>query len=249
MSQKLGKKNFFSDLPTFNSNAIEANFWNLPPQVSNCFLYFNDDIYFSRPVNQSDYFDENFNQVIFTIDEELWTKSGSLKKFDTYTKAVLFTNRALASVWKEIVKRKSPAHGVQVFNRKMWYRIQEEFGTALQISSSNKFRCILDFQIAHIYNQFAIKYSNCTIKSKPSDVLYILLNNGQYEEKLALINSSKNETNTVCLNDGLEFFNDDLQRKFNDMFNYLFPIPSPFEIKHLSLQEQLQNNFIFLLNL
>ncbi|KAM9955710.1 hypothetical protein ACTFIW_002350 [Dictyostelium discoideum] len=231
-----------SDLPTFNSNAIESNFWNLPVQVSNCFLYLNDDIYFSRPVNQSDYFDENFNQVVFTTKDELWTKSERLSKFDQYSKAILFTNRALASVWQEIVKRKFPAHGVQIFNRKTWYKIQEEFGTALEITSSNKFRCILDFQIGHLYNQVAMKHSNCTTKTDP-DVLYILLNVDKYDQQLSLVNSSRNQRNTICLNDGLEFFNDDLQKKFDNTFNYLFPNPSPFEIRSLPFQ----NNFILVI--
>ncbi|KAN0026981.1 hypothetical protein ACTFIU_009659 [Dictyostelium citrinum] len=233
-----------SDLPTFNSNAIEANFWNLPPQVSNCFLYLNDDIYFSRPTNQSEYFDENFNQVILTTQDVLWTKSANLHKFDTYSKAILFTNRALASVWKEIVKRNFPAHGVQIFNRKIWYKIQEEFGTALEITSSNKFRSPLDFQIEHLYNQVAMKHSNCTVKSTP-DVLYLLLNVDEFDQQLSLINSSRNQSNTVCLNDGLEYLNDDFQKKFDETFNYLFPIPSPFEIKHLTFREKLENNFLF----
>ncbi|KAM9957765.1 hypothetical protein ACTFIW_012736 [Dictyostelium discoideum] len=218
-----------SDLPTFNSNSIESNFWNLPIEVSNCFLYLNDDIFFSRPVKQSDYFDENknFRQSVFLTEYLMGRKAYFLDLYDQYSKAILFSNRALASIWGQDRKRSIPAHGIQVFNRKIWYKMQEEFGAGLEITSSNKFRNITDFQISHLYIQFALRYSKPIIGS--DDVLYIQLNNENFDEKLEILKNSRNETNSICLNDGLEFINDDLQKKSDDNFNFLFPNKSSFE--------------------
>lgn len=39
-----------SHLPIFNANAFEANLWNLPDRVSECFIYMNDDFLFAEPV-------------------------------------------------------------------------------------------------------------------------------------------------------------------------------------------------------
>ncbi|KAK5580131.1 hypothetical protein RB653_000144 [Dictyostelium firmibasis] len=214
-----------SDLPTFNSNSIESNFWNLPVEVSNCFLYLNDDIFFSRPVNQNEYFDENFKQSVLLSESAMERKSEI--KYENYEKSILFTNRALASIWGQDRKRKMPAHGIQVFNRKTWYKIQEDFGNGLEITSANQFRNFTDFQISHLYIQFAIRYFKPIVNLTP-DVLYILLNNENFDEKLQLVKTS-NDINTICLNDGLEFIDDELQKKVDDTFNYLFPIPSPFE--------------------
>ncbi|KAN0042738.1 hypothetical protein ACTA71_012661 [Dictyostelium dimigraforme] len=217
-----------SDLPTFNSNSIESNFWNLPVEVSNCFLYLNDDIFFSRPVKQSDYFDEkDFRQSVFITEHQMGRKAFFLDLYDQYSKSILFTNRALASIWSQDRKRSIPAHGIQVFNRKIWYKMQEDFGTGLEITSSNKFRNITDFQISHLYIQFALRHSKPKIDS--NDVLYVQINNEQFDEKLEILKNSRDHTNSLCLNDGLEFINQDLQRKSDDTFNFLFPTPSPFE--------------------
>ncbi|KAN0042372.1 hypothetical protein ACTFIV_004935 [Dictyostelium citrinum] len=226
------QKDYFhkkSDLPTFNSNAIESNFWNLPEEVSNCFLYLNDDIFFSRPVKQSDYFDENenFRQSVFLTEYTWGRKVYFYERFDRYSKAILYSNRALASIWGQDRERNIPAHGIQVFNRKIWYKMQEEIGTALEITSSNIFRNLTDFQISHIYIQFALRYSKPTLG--PKDVLYVQLNNEKFDQKLQVLIDSKDDINSMCLNDGLEFIDDDLQKKSDDTFNFLFPIPSPFE--------------------
>ncbi|KAN0042739.1 hypothetical protein ACTA71_012662 [Dictyostelium dimigraforme] len=219
-----------SDLPTFNSNSIESNFWNLPVEVSNCFLYLNDDIFFSRPVKQSDYFDENFNQVIFAKPELVGGGPGG-PNTDEYTMAVFSTNRALSSIWNESqdVSRYFPAHGAQVFNRKILYKMQEEFGTGLEITSSSYLRNFTDFQMAHLYNQFALKYSNYKTFQTDVDVIYFSITNENFQEVLSGVNKSRSEINTICLNDGLDFMNDDLQKLFDDTFNNFYPIISPYE--------------------
>lgn len=43
------------DLPTFNSNAIEMNLYRIPG-LSEHFVYFNDDVFLTAPVNPEDFF-------------------------------------------------------------------------------------------------------------------------------------------------------------------------------------------------
>lgn len=56
-------------LPTFNSRAIEANLWRIP-DLSECFLYLNDDILFSAPVSEADFFDER-GRCVFYVDRRV----------------------------------------------------------------------------------------------------------------------------------------------------------------------------------
>ncbi|KAK5574588.1 hypothetical protein RB653_009841 [Dictyostelium firmibasis] len=219
-----------SHLPTFSSNAIESNFWNLPAEVSNCFLFLNDDVFFTRPVNQSTYFDENFNQVVLVSKDKLNPYYKNTKKLDGFTKSLLFTIRAVSSIWNETISKHTPAHGVHVFNRKIWYKIQEEFGSGLEIPSANKFRNFKDFQMTGLYVHYAMKYSNCTV-SLTKDVLYVQLNNHQFDEKFEKVKTMKDNFNTVCLNDGLEFINDELIKKVDSFFNESFPTLSPYELE------------------
>ena len=48
------------DLPTFNSNAIEANLRNIPG-LAPCFLYMNDDMFLGAPVRPAHFFDRHGN--------------------------------------------------------------------------------------------------------------------------------------------------------------------------------------------
>ena len=48
------------DLPTFNSNAIEANLGNIPG-LAPCFLYMNDDMFLGAPVAPAHFFDRHGN--------------------------------------------------------------------------------------------------------------------------------------------------------------------------------------------
>ncbi len=53
-----------SDLPTFNSMAIEANLHHIPG-LSEYYLYFNDDVFLMRPMKESDFFTEEGKVRIF----------------------------------------------------------------------------------------------------------------------------------------------------------------------------------------
>jgi len=48
------------DLPTFNSNAIEANLRNIPG-IAPCFLYMNDDMFLGAPIQPSHFSDNHGN--------------------------------------------------------------------------------------------------------------------------------------------------------------------------------------------
>ena len=48
------------NLPTFNSNAIEANLRNIPG-IAPCFLYMNDDMFLGAPIQRSHFFDNHGN--------------------------------------------------------------------------------------------------------------------------------------------------------------------------------------------
>lgn len=43
--------------PTFSSHALELNLWRIEG-LSECFVYFNDDVFLTKPTKQSDFFDE-----------------------------------------------------------------------------------------------------------------------------------------------------------------------------------------------
>jgi hypothetical protein len=59
-----------SHLPTFSSRAIECHLHRIP-NLSERFLYFNDDIMLSRPTTRSDFFDEEGRSIVYMDRREV----------------------------------------------------------------------------------------------------------------------------------------------------------------------------------
>lgn len=57
-------------LPTYNSHVIEANL-NKIPNLSENFIYFNDDVFVARPLPKEHFFSSNGNAAIFLADKSL----------------------------------------------------------------------------------------------------------------------------------------------------------------------------------
>lgn len=57
-------------LPTFNSQVIEANLHKIP-NLSENFIYFNDDVFVARPLSKTHFFSNNGNASIFLADKSL----------------------------------------------------------------------------------------------------------------------------------------------------------------------------------
>lgn len=59
-------------LPTFNSQVIEANLHKIP-NLSENFIYFNDDVFVARPLPRTHFFSHNGNASIFFADKSLFS--------------------------------------------------------------------------------------------------------------------------------------------------------------------------------
>ncbi|KAN0037690.1 hypothetical protein ACTFIV_003043 [Dictyostelium citrinum] len=227
-------KNYYgniSHLPTYSSNSIESNFWNLPNEVSNCFLYLNDDVFFNKPVNRSDYFyDDDYNQMIYEIKERTQFYDEH-RQLEPYAKSFAYSNSILNKIWGQDQRRFLPDHGIQVYNKKIWLMIHDElFDYGLDQTSSNRFRESSDLQLSFIYNQFAKRYSNQFKLAPKGANLYI----GIWNEEKVINNAidrilTEKDSMTICLNDGFDFVDDEIHSKLTNLFDTLFPEKSPFE--------------------
>ncbi|KAM9941304.1 hypothetical protein ACTFIT_007840 [Dictyostelium discoideum] len=218
-----------SHLPTFNSDSIEINLFNLPKRVSNCFLYLNDDIYFSNPVLPSDFYDENFNPYIFQRQHKI---SSDFEIYENGTRgsihytSMINTNRVLDKLWFKS-KRYRSDHGVLPLNKKILKLIYKKLEEEVEETSSHRFRDPKDLQFSFTANQFTRKYS--TFQVKPGFNRLIPLKNVQFRQYLKLITSLKYKPKTTCLNDNFETFNNRILKRIDKTLNFLFPQISPFE--------------------
>ncbi|EFA79651.1 putative glycophosphotransferase [Heterostelium album PN500] len=146
-------KDFFlnkEDLPTFNSNSIESNFFNLPDEVSDCFLYFNDDIFVGSPIQIKDFWDPTYGQAIY---KSSWTAPQPKEKMgNIWHRCIAYTNELLNGMWGvDNHSRHYASHGANFFNKPILKMMQQAMPEAFAITSSNPFRRENDLQIPFLY--------------------------------------------------------------------------------------------------
>ncbi|KAN0003196.1 hypothetical protein ACTFIZ_009352 [Dictyostelium cf. discoideum] len=227
------------DLPTYNSNSIESNFWNLPKQVSNCFLYSNDDLFFREKVEVDDFFDNEYYHNLFETNDIVSSWTPNISKKDVWTQTLVNTNRVLDRVWNSTGSspRFNAQHGIQVFNKEIWSIISFDLKNELSITSNNKFRNSNDIQIPFVYNQFVKRYSR-KFKNMKLNNQYFALTNENYKEALNIVIKNQEHYKTICLNDLFQFetfpnsqndLNNHIINDISNFFESLFPLPSPYE--------------------
>ncbi|KAM9962147.1 hypothetical protein ACTFIR_005035 [Dictyostelium discoideum] len=219
-----------SHLPTFSSNSIESNFFNLPNQVSNCFLYLNDDVFFRNPVLPSDFFDEKFNAHVYQhnkiISSETIIPNGKLIRNSVQFTNLVFSNRYLDSIWFKTNRYRSD-HGVGVFNKQILKMAYKELKEQFESTSSNRFRYPQDLTIPFLHLQFLKRYT--TFKVKPSINEYFALKENNVAESFEKMSSINFTKKSVCLNDIFNKINDTTLLIINNFFNKYYPIKSPYE--------------------
>ncbi|KAM9959098.1 hypothetical protein ACTFIW_002939 [Dictyostelium discoideum] len=188
------------DLPTFNSNSIESNFYSLPKEVSDCFIYFNDDIFFGAPVSVSDFWDSDAGQAIY---KSSWTAPQSKEKQSNIWHAcIAYTNDLLNNIWEVDNKNRHYAsHGHQFFTREIFDRMYQDLEPEFKKTSANPFRTAHDLQIPFLYLAYVTRFY-ATYEPTPINYYALIMDDHEKMKKeFAKILAKKPKT--VCLNDGL----------------------------------------------
>lgn len=156
--------------PSFNSNAIELCFDNIP-NLSNIFMYMNDDVIITKPIKFNDMYINGKSTVIFQ-------KFFGLKA-SAYIASILLLNSEKSTLARanldndlyEITNEKTHyliSHAPIIIDKKLYKEIKDIFSNKVSITMNNKFRSNDDLVIPHyIYPHYAYK-KNKAIDSKLS---------------------------------------------------------------------------------
>lgn len=138
-------------LPSYNSNAIEHCIVNIP-NLSEHFLYANDDMFFASYV-ASDFFFQNGNPI------NRFGKPFNESENSDYTRSL---NNA-----KNLIKTKycnnfnlSSHHNIDAYRKSYILECQKKFKTEIYSTICNNFRCSSDVQRI-IYNYYSVLDKNC----------------------------------------------------------------------------------------
>jgi len=215
-------------LPTFNASAIETSIHKIP-ELSEHFLFANDDMFFGNPVDKKFFYDENGNPIF------RFSKRNILNKRYKHLFGYMVSG-AYRLVSKKIGKSFAhfPHHNIDAYKKSSIEECIADFKEGFDKTAIQKFRendCIQ----RSIFEYYAIAKGEGSAKvvdgfwqkikslitRKPLDSMQIVLK----EKKLRLI--EKYNPSLFCLNDSLNTTNSDrlamrvfLEKKFPEVSVY-----------------------------
>lgn len=135
-------KDLISDknLPLFNSEAIETY---LPyiPNLSECFLYANDDMFFGKYVTKNFFYDEN-QQPIIRLKQQV---SRRHCKNNMYTRKILEMQKIIRKAFHKSYEY-APHHNIDAYKKSDFIECLEYFKEKVDMTRTHKFRTENDFQ-------------------------------------------------------------------------------------------------------
>jgi len=236
-------------LPTFSSHTIELNLHHIK-ELSDKFVYFNDDCFLTKPVEQSRFFKNdlpydlgvmsakpagrivahiainNLEVLNIHFDKHQAIKSNLCKWINLkYGTSVL--NNILLYPWKEFSGFIDP-HMPNAFLKETFEKVWQAAPDILKATCKNKFRTIEDV------NQWLMRYwqlaeGKFVPRNIKKDTLCIDINNSTIEH---ICNAIENNTyEIICINDSDDITNfEEIQAKIQNSFEAILPEKSSFEI-------------------
>jgi hypothetical protein len=160
-------------LPTFNSHVIETYIHELP-DLSEDFLYFNDDFFLSGFVSPSDFF-TSYGQTVARLEPygvipyiEQLQRSG---EGEEWQHAAL--NGAQLMLQKTgVMPVQMHRHAPYAFNRNLFKQMLEDFSEQAYTTRRNRFRTSKDISFASfLYHHYALSRGACTVSSENSMIV------------------------------------------------------------------------------
>lgn len=225
-------------LPCFNSNAIELNLHRIP-DLSEDFVYFNDDFFLGRPVRPEDFRDSDGLARLFVEAHRplpvLMEDRAMMGHIWAYNHALLIERFGRAN-------RQQFAHTPQMYNQRVLARMIEAWPEECRRTLYHRFRTPFDVAFRVLYTYFATSAAASEggavgrIVGIEDGLDYVFAKLGDdrtpYTEDVAAIIRQK--PMFFCVNDeidtGLRRLDKRLRLVMSDFLERVFPAPSGFEV-------------------
>lgn len=215
-----------SFLPTFNSQAIEANLHRIP-NLSERYIYFNDDFFLGNGVGEHDFYDER-GKIKIMLSEWTTPTGNVVSKDNGFDAAWKVTNRFLDKLYKP-KKRKALKHSPYVMLKSHMAAFENEFRPLFTKVSSHNFRSHRDYVVTNGLVQYMQLYEK---RAKKGNLINRTVRFGNdFEKNRAALEQIKElKPHSFCIQDIVEevsLENEELLKKFLQEY---FPNPSPWEM-------------------
>ncbi|MBQ9259937.1 MAG: Stealth CR1 domain-containing protein [Neisseriaceae bacterium] len=188
-------------LPTFNSHVIEANLWKIP-NLTEHYIYFNDDVLLTRPVSESLFFTSGGLAKLFITNAKL--SNCAINSKDKPTEIAAKNARQLIlqythnGTWVETLF----AHTFHPQLKKVYQYIWQEFSVEIEQFLNNKFRSAGDIHCTFLHHHLALLLGKA-VATRTHSFYFNIRDKNAIKNYRSLL--SKKGTNvapySMCLND------------------------------------------------
>lgn len=175
-------------LPTFNSKSIDFSLYKIPGLAEH-FIYSNDDMYFSRPLNFTDFFTIEGKPIIYSKQNNWSHLQYKYKRFDkAYKKtkndgflfmvSMFHTVLIFAKKFNKIATFEY-SHIPIPFTKKICEEAYLAFKGEIDETISHRFRSKLDLQMQTLLIQFGLTFDHSVVKPKTEkEAVFIVASKG-----------------------------------------------------------------------
>ncbi|KAH3762289.1 sugar phosphotransferase [Pelomyxa schiedti] len=221
-----------SNLPTFNSNAIEANLHNIPG-IAPCFVYLNDDMFFGRAIPKDHFFNPVEKHLKVYMESAMAPNPERAKK-NSWFRSVGHSNDLINAYYNPeattVIKHHFAGHYCYFINTEISETIYQRWKREFDVTSSHRFRNGNDTAFPFLHANVALEEFHATIaKGYNSGGSWT----SDHSNNVAVWKTIASRPYCACLQDGLG--DDPASKKeidfLEEKFCELFPTPSSFELK------------------
>lgn len=208
-----------SDLPTFNSHAIEANLHRIP-NLAEKFIYFNDDVMLGAPVTVGDFFTESgqicVNQDIYRVP------TGPVMPDEVAYDSAWRNTNALLNLFFKKEKRYKLSHAPFALTKSLMQEVEMQFPQVFQLVSGHKFRMPSDFTLTNgLISYYALYTKKAKLTKTPALMVRITDNAEKNAKRFEKIR--KNAYKFFCMEDVAVEDNEAADQLLHEFFEGYFP--------------------------
>ena len=212
-------------LPTFNSHAIESRLHHIP-ELSEHFLYLNDDMFLGRPLSPEKFFHANGMTKFFKSTAALDPAPPALT--DNPATAAGKNNRRIIEERFGITISHKMRHVPYALRRSVLFEIEQAGRADLDATASHQFRHPADVSMT---SSLAHYWAYATGRAVPSKLAYTYVDLGSTTARARLSSLlARRSSDVFCLNDTLDAPDDDDIRMVQDYLAAYFSYRAPFEL-------------------
>ena len=213
-------------LPTFNSCAIEACLANIP-DLSEYFLYANDDFFFAQSLSPAYFFDAEGKPVLQMIKHN-W--SSHVINNEIYQNGITYSKELIRKKMHKDFGNLACIHNIVPYRKSMFAACASRFAKEFDYAAHCRFRekNVVQRTIVSYYTMAKLKIDpkiiNIHTKDKPAEAILINLTDAPQTLSRLQITQPK----LFCINDNEKAKSVD-REKLKNLLAMLFPMPAAWE--------------------